>query len=80
MSREFLYSIETCSLILTIAKPTRITDETAALSDNIFIKNPINDIFGIIINYISYHPPIIKMNSFNEIRKQENAIQYRIIN
>ena len=65
-----------------MAKPTRITDETAKLIDDIFIQNPINDSFGIIINDISDHLPIfiIKRKYLNEITKQENTIQYKIIN
>ena len=49
-SREFLHFIQTYSLISTIVKLTKITDKSATLIGNIFIKNPINDIFGTIIN------------------------------
>ena len=82
ISHEFLHRVQTCSLISTIAKPTKIADETSTLIANIFIIKPIIDIFGILINDISDHLIIfiIKENFFNDITKQENTIQYRIVN
>ena len=54
----FLNTLYAYSLLPVISKPTRITDYSATLLDNIFIKNPINYIAGSIISSLSDHYPV----------------------
>ena len=39
-SHDFLTSLQSCSLVPTIDKPTRVRSTSATLTDNIFINNP----------------------------------------
>jgi len=39
-SQEFMSSLQSCYLIPTIDKPTRVRSSSATLIDNIFINNP----------------------------------------
>ena len=39
-SHEFLLALQSCYLILTIDKPTRVHRNSASLIDNIFVNNP----------------------------------------
>ena len=80
---NFLTLTNTFSMIPLITKPTRITDESATLIDNIFIRNPIEYTSGIFNIDISDHLPIflIKHNFFQQPEIQECiAIKYRLIN
>ena len=80
---NFLNSLTSLSLIPVISKPTRITDNSATLIDNIFILNPINFISGIIISDISDHLPtfISIKNVFSNVNSDlKTKIQYRLIN
>ena len=80
---NFINSLSSISLIPVITKPTRITDQTATLIDNIFISNPINFSSGIIISDISDHfPTFIHFEHFF-IAKNSNPnvnIEFRPIN
>ena len=80
---KFLNSLSSVSLIPVITKPTRITDQTATLIDNIFISNPINFTSGIIISDISDHYPIfinIKDIFSNKSDNPNMNIKFRLIN
>ena len=57
-STSFLNTMYSLSLLPIISKPTRITDNSAALIDNFFINEPCNFESGIIISDISDHFPI----------------------
>ena len=69
ISRSYLYAIKTCSLISTIAKPTRTTYETATLLGNIFFSNPVYDTFAIKMNNIPYHLLIFIIKGMHFIAK-----------
>ena len=64
ISQNFLLSLQSCYLIPTIDKPTRVRNNSATLIDNIFINN--RDKFlasGNIISHISDHfPPFFYRN------------------
>ena len=82
MTQNFLNSLTSLSLIPVISKPTRITDNTATLIDNILLSNPINFNSGIILTDISDHFPIyIQLNNLFSIYVCTSInIQYRLIN
>ena len=70
------------SLIPLISKPTRISETSATLIDNIFTNNPIDFISGNIVSPISDHYPnfIIRRNIFcNLPNAQMKCIKYRLI-
>ena len=80
---NFINSLNSQSFIPVISKPTRVTDTTATLIDNIFISNPINFTSGIIVADISDHFPIfigIKNVFSNNNTDQDIRIEYRDIN
>ena len=81
---NFLNSLSALSLIPVISKPTRVTDSTATLIDNIFILNPINFTSGIIVSDISDHFPIFinikKLFIINNNNNSNIKIEYHIIN
>ena len=82
ISLQFLNSIQSNSLLPTITKPTRVTDDTATLIDNIFVMNPINVSFGIVICDISDHFPIFynKISLLTNSKNNSTIIKYRLIN
>ena len=55
-SHDFLMCFQSCHLILTINKPTRVRQYSATLIDNIFVNNP-EQVFvsGNIVSDISDH-------------------------
>ena len=57
-SSEFVNSMAEISLLPTISKPTRLSNSSATLIDNIFIKLPFNFVSGILVYDISDHLPI----------------------
>jgi len=57
-SRFFLNSMSTLSLVPLISRPTRITDNSATLIDNILLANPSNFEAGTVISDVSDHFPI----------------------
>ena len=52
-SLYFINSMFSCSFLPLISKPTRISENSATLIDNIFISNPVNFNSGIILTDIS---------------------------
>lgn len=82
-SSEFLNMMSGLSLSPLISKPTRVTDNSSSLIDNIFISNLINFKTGIFSVDISDHFPIflIYQNYFSaSITRQPIQISYREIN
>ena len=65
---NLLNSLTSQSLIPIITKPSRITNQTASLIDNIFINQPKGFVSGILISDISDHFPlfILKRNLFTK--------------
>ena len=55
---NLLNSLTYQSLIPIITKPSRITNQTATLIDNIFINQPNEFVSGILISDISDHLPL----------------------
>ena len=58
---QFVNQMSSYSLLPVISRPTRITEQTSSLIDNIFIKHPTNFDSGLIISTISDHLPIFIM-------------------
>ena len=82
-SLNFLNSMLSLSLIPLISKPTRVSDTSATLIDNIFTNNPIDFISGNIISPISDHFPnfLIRRNIFcKSYNIPTRHVQYRLIN
>jgi len=80
---QFLNSMHSVSLLPLISKPTRITDQTATLIDNIFTTLPSNFISGSLITEISDHLPnflIQKEILQRNINLKQDVINYRLIN
>ena len=79
---NFYDSLSSHSLLPMISKPTRITDDTFSLIDNIFVTNPSQIHSGILNFDITDHFPIfITYKDFlNNISPQPEIIEYRIIN
>ena len=83
ISLDFFNAINTCSLIPTITKPTRVNESSASLLDNILVKNPISYISGIIQSDITDHYPVFYINKNFLPTSNDNSnitIRYRIIN
>ena len=62
---QFLNQMASYSLLPVISRPTRITEQTSTLIDNIFIKHPINFHTGLIISTVSDHLPIFIIKTLN---------------
>ena len=76
-------SLTSQSVIPIITKPSRITNQTATLIDNIFINQPNRFVSGILISDISDHRPlfILKRNMFTKKSSQHNTnVKYHLIN
>ena len=83
ITMNFMNSLSSLSLVPVITKPTRITEESATLIDNIFTSNPNNFNSGIIITDISDHFPVFfhKTNIFLDEKSNPTiSIEYRLIN
>ena len=84
VSLNFFNAINSFSLIPMITKPTRITESTASLLDNIFVKDPSSYLSGILESSITDHFPVffIKKNIFPSCNTINSpiTIRYRIIN
>ena len=65
---NLLNSLTSQSPVPIITKPSRITNQTATLIDNIFINQPNGFVFGILISDISDHHPLFirKRNMFTK--------------
>jgi len=82
---NFINLLSSSSFIPLITKPTRIdlTTNSSTLIDNIFCKNPISYVSGIIVSAISDHYPIFAVyrNFFTDNLINEVAsISYRLLN
>ena len=80
-SQNFMNNLSSLSLIPLISKPTRITDSSATLIDNIFLSNPSNFSAGTLLSDISDHFPIfvIVKSIFNDsVQGRSPTISYRV--
>ena len=57
-TQMFMNSMAALALVPLISKPTRVTDNSATLIDNIFLLNPLNFKAGTIVSDVSDHFPI----------------------
>ena len=82
LSSAFYNSMNTYSLIPTITNPTRETDNTCTLIDNILTTNLNNFISGIFKIDLSDHYPIFILypNYFQNIQNPPIKIRYRTVN
>ena len=82
-TQKFLeYNLE-INLLPVITKPTRITDTSATLIDNILIRSKLQQAYysGIIISDMSDHlPTVIKLTNVKQDTKQQQTMTYRKIN
>ena len=82
-TQDFLdYNIE-MNLLPVITKPTRITDTSATLIDNIFISIGLQNDYnsGLIISDMSDHlPTLVKLSNVKQDMKQHHVVTYRKIN
>ena len=81
-SASFYHSMQALSLVPTISKPTRITDNSSTLIDNIFATNLNNFSSGAFVVDISDHLPIfiIYKNFFQPQQSQApHSFKYRKI-
>ena len=75
------YNLE-INMLPVITKPTRITDTSATLIDNILISGKLQQAYhsGIIISDMSDHlPTVIKLLSAKQDMKKQQILTYRII-
>lgn len=85
-NNESLNFINTCSsfsFVPLISKPTRVTENSATLIDNILVSNPIQITSGIVTVDISDHMPVfvIRRNFFTPIKSAPTKqIKYRVVN
>ena len=82
-SAYFRSIMDTYLLIPTIHRPTRITDTSMTLIDNIFVSGSLSCSSGIFCSEISDHLPIflICKNLFSHPKtKSNNFVNYRLIN
>ena len=85
LSHDFLLSLQSCYLIPTIDKPTRVHGNSASLIDNVLVNNPDHvTVSGILITDVSDHfsqfcifkstrekisPPKFKVRDFSHFNK-----------
>ena len=78
---NFMDTIHTFGLIHTISKPTRITENTFSLIDNIFISNSAQYSSGILSFDITDHFPIfVVFKNFFDRAESNQIIEYRLLN
>ena len=80
---NFLETLYSYSLTLLIKKPTRITESTAALIDNIFTNNSVSGrrhLPGILYTDISDHRPVFCFDTCSEFTRKEEFHGKRMIN
>ena len=79
-TQDFLdYNID-MNMLPIINKPTRITDTSATLIDNIFISGRLQDIYGsgIIISDVSDHLPILlRLNDGQQHKITQKTVTFR---
>ena len=78
---RFYDSINSLAFIPVISKPTRITDDSFSLIDNIFVNNPFNYKSGILKFDLTDHLPtfIILKNYFTRPTSKQ-SFEFRLIN
>jgi hypothetical protein len=76
---EFLDLMYTSSMLPLITKPTRITNNTYSLIDNIFHNDVLQNYFinGIIYTDISDHFPVFSIKTNNPLSAQQKTHKYR---
>ena len=81
-SSIFYNTMSSLSLLPVISKPTRITDETGTLIDNIFTNNFLSFTSGILTSDTSDHLPIFLIYSdyYSENTVKPREYSYRVIN
>ena len=82
LTSNFIETMYSASLFPLITKPTRVTEHSATLIDNIFC-NDIHDFHhfnGIFYADITDHYPIFSINYSNQITDQVPKVRHRIIN
>jgi hypothetical protein len=79
---QFLNSMSASYLKPLISKPTRITDNSATLIDNIFLSNANDCSAGILLSDISDHYPIFSVikKYFAPSPLKQTVVKYRLIN
>ena len=85
LSFDFLNRMHGLSFIPVISKPTRVTNTSATLIDNIFISTPALYTSGIFATDISGHFPIfVKINDYFQHQAnsvtENKVVKYRLIN
>ena len=71
--QDFLNLMLSKSFVPLIKKPTRVSDASSSLIDNIFLNNPLPDITsGIVVSDISDHFPIYTISSLNLISRSNS--------
>ena len=76
------YNID-MNMLPTITRPTRITDTSATLIDNIFISSGLQEDYGsgIIISDMSDHLPIfVRLNNVKQDLRVHHTVTYRKVN
>ena len=82
-SRHFVDLMNAFSLLPIITKPTRITEHSSSLLDNIFVKNPVVYKAGIIMTDYSDHFPVFIFSDLfsSSSQVEENKfVKYRRVN
>ena len=77
ISQEFLDIMLSASFLPLITKPTRVTNQTATLIDNIFCNVVPLPESGIILSDISDHYPIFSRSSYNSNKKIISSQSFR---
>ena len=81
ITSEFMDTMLSLGLVHTISNPTRLTDSSATLIDNIFISNNLRYSSGVLPYEASDHLPIF--NIFHDILAKQNSVEevkFRLIN
>ena len=80
--RSFLDVMNLYMCVPLISKPTRVTDRSATLLDNIFSNNPTRSKSGIILSPLSDHYPVfyIIQNCMHDYESGNVNVKYRLIN
>ena len=82
-TNNFLETLYSYSLTPLITKPTRITENTATLTDDIFTNNSVSDrrdLSGILYTDISDHLPVFCFDTCSEYTRKEEFHGKRMIN
>ena len=78
---HFYDTLSSLSYVPLITKPTRISNNTFSIIDNIFLSHPANCTSGILTFDVSDHLPIfLLLNDFFLSKNNSKTITYRLIN